>query len=120
VLSLIAPALTLVIAALNLAVTTREVVAMDSVIYLVSRSALADPAASVLSVLAIVVAAAVTRVRGAAGGWVALLVAVALLVDLGPFASDLTANLLHLFGGLLVAVIVGLLALAWKRQVSRA
>jgi hypothetical protein len=91
-----------------------------SVIYLVSRSVLADPAASVLSVLAIVAAVAVTRVRGAAGGWVAVLVAVALLVDLGPFASDLTANLLHLSGGLLAAAIAVPLALAWKRKLSRA
>jgi hypothetical protein len=91
-----------------------------SVIYLVSRSVLAGPASSALSVLAIVVAGAITRVRGAAGGWVAVLVATALLIDLGPFAGDLTANLLHLLGGLLVAVIAGPLALAWKRKVSRA
>jgi hypothetical protein len=92
-----------------------------SVIYLVSRSALAEPASSVLSVLAIVVAAAVTRVHGAAGGWAAVLVATALLIDLGPFASDLADNLLELFGGLAVAVIVGPAAIAsWKRQVRRA
>ena len=92
-----------------------------SVMYLVSRSVLAGPASSVLSVLAVVTAAAVTRVRGAAGGWVAVLVATALLIDLGPFASDLTANLLLLFGSLLVAVIVWPVAIvSWKRRVRRA
>ena len=92
-----------------------------SVMYLVSRSVLAGPASSVLSVLAVVTAAAVTRVRGAAGGWVAVLVATALLIDLGPFASDLTASLLLLFGSLLVAVIVWPVAIvSWKRRVRRA
>jgi hypothetical protein len=92
-----------------------------SVVYLVSRSVPAAPAADVLSVLAVVLAAAVTRVRGAAGGWVAALVAIALLIDLGPFATDLTASLLLLSGSVLVAVIVWPAAIvSWKRRIRRA
>jgi hypothetical protein len=90
-----------------------------SVVYLVSRSVPDGPAVTALSVLAVVIAAAATRVRGAAGGWVAMLVAIALLFDLGPFPASLAGNLLFLFGSVLVAVIVGSAAATRASSASR-
>jgi hypothetical protein len=92
-----------------------------SVIYVVSHTVPGGSALDALNVLALVVAAAVTRVPGTAGGWAAVLVATALLVGIGPFASDLTANLLLLFSSLLVAATVWPTAiLSWRKQIRRA
>ena len=74
--------------------------------------------------LAITVAIVVTRVRGTAGGRVAVLVATGLLsglVSTFPFAGNLTADVVSLLGSLLVAVLVWPVAIAsWKGRARRA
>jgi hypothetical protein len=85
---------------------------------------LPGPVFSLLDVLSIAIAIVVTRVRGAAGGRVAVLVAAGLLPGLAsifPFAGDLTATVVSLLGSLLVAVLVWPVAIASRKgQVRRA
>ncbi len=82
------------------------------------------PAFSLLGVLAIAVAAVVTRLRSTVGWRVAVLVAAGLLLDLASTyplgAGDLTAIVVLLLGSLVGAVLVWPLAIAsWRGRVRR-
>jgi hypothetical protein len=84
----------------------------------------AAAAFALVGVLAIAVAVVVTRVRGAVGSRVAVLVATGLLLYLAntfPLAGNLTVTVVLLLGSLLFAVLVWLLAIAfWRGRVGRA
>lgn len=79
---------------------------------------LGGPVFSLLDVLALVIAVAVTRKCGTAGGRVAVLIATGLVIGLVggfPFAGSLTDDLVVLLGNLLFAVLVWPVAVAsWR------
>ena len=98
------------------------VVGFTEVVYLVRPSAsLAGSAFTLLGVLALAVAAVVTRVRGIVGWRVSALVAApALLLDAVaiPFAGSSTATAVLSLGSLLFAVLVWLVAIvSWRGRV---
>lgn len=87
------------------------------------HAALTGPVFSLAPVLVIVVAVAVTRVPGTAGGRVAALVASGLVVDLAggfPSAGDPAVTVAVWLGNVLLALLVWPLAIAsWKRRAGR-
>ena len=90
-----------------------------AVVHLVSPGGpLTGPVFSLLDVLAIVIAVAVTRKCGTAGGRVAVLIATGLVIGLAggfPFAGSLADDVVVLLGNLLFAVLVWPVAIAsWR------
>ncbi len=81
----------------------------------------AGAAYSLLSALAIVVAFAVTRVRGLTDGRVTALIAIGFLLDLDPFTGTMISDVALLLGTLLLTLLVWPVAIAsWKKRPRRA